>query len=475
MKFLKLLCLFICSLLIGTSFLNEKSASYTKTYALTENVETNIYEKIDAYLDESVTKAHFPAMSITIVDKTQTLFSRTYGNCKDTNVPFLLGSVSKSFTALGVMQLVEQEKIDLHSKISKYLPNSTDGERITILQLLNHTSGLGEHQNLKDYKIINSQNSHHYANVNYSLLGKIIEKVSGLKYEEYISKNIFKPLEMTKSAATYEEAKNNGLIDSYQNWFGINVNTNPNFPKNDKAWITVPAGYLSSSTTDLGKYLQMYLNGGKDIISSESINKMFFENVQVEASIPYKYGMGWTLIDETLKQPILRHSGLVETGMSVIYLLPESELGIAIAINSNDYFVGKDMMDRIDWGVALMLMGYEPNIIGDNEYTLRHLLYDFIYVFLLIIAILPLCLINIYNKKIRKGKSWIKIILLILLHLLLPILILLLPQVFFGIPFWVVGNFVPDLFTCLIVSSCLLFVGGISKSILLIFNTRHKI
>lgn len=329
------------------------------------------------------------------------------------------------------MQLVERGKIDLNAPISTYLSKSNTNNAITVRQLLNHTSGLGEHQNLGNYKIVNKQGEHIYANVNYSLLGKIIEVVSELSYEDYVTQNIFEPLSMSKSAATYEKAKENGLIETYENWFGINTKTAPKFPNSDNAWITPSAGYLSSSTADLGKYLQMYLNGGECIISNDSINKMFYENVEVQASIPYKYGMGWTLTNEPLKQPALRHSGLVETGMSTIYILPESDIGIAIAVNTNDYFVGKDMMDRIDWSIVLMLTGDNPNQIKSNEYVTMHILYDLAYFVVLVISILPLCLIMLYKKRLTAGKLWVKISVLIFIHLILPIFILLLPRMFF--------------------------------------------
>ncbi len=439
-----------------------------QTFAFAEQTERKVYDEIDSYLAYACEKAHFPAMSITVVNKENVLLSKTYGDCKSADTPFLLGSVSKSFTALCIMQLVEQGKINLTAKLSDYLPNATDGNKITILQLLNHTGGLGEHQNLDNYEIVEKQGIHKYANVNYSLLGKIIETVSGLSYENYVEKNIFEPLSMSKSAATYEKAKDNGLIQSYENWFGINTKTAPEFPASDNAWITPSAGYLSASTSDLGKYLQMYLRGGDGIISSESINKMFYENVDVQASIPYKYGMGWTLTNEPLKQPALRHSGLVETGMSTIYILPESEIGIAIAVNTNDYFVGKDMMDRIDWSIVLMLTGDKPNQIASDEYVTRHFLYDLAYFVVFLVSLLPLCLIMLYKKRLMAGKLWVKISLLALLHLVLPIFILLLPQMFFATPLWVVCAFVPDMFTTIIVSSCLLFIGGIIKSILLI-------
>lgn len=370
------------------------------------------------------------------------------------------------------MQLVEQGKIDLNAKLSDYLPNATDGNKITILQLLNHTSGLGEHQNLGNYKIVEKQGVHKYANINYSILGKVIECVSGLSYEDYVVENIFEPLSLSRSAATYEKAKNNGLIDTYENWFGSNIKTAPKFPKSNDAWISTSAGYLSSSTADLGKYLQMYLRGGQSIISSDSINKMFYENVEVQANIPYKYGMGWTLTNEPLKQPALRHSGLVETGMATIYILPESEIGIAIAVNTNDYFVGKDLMDRIDWSVILMLTGDKPNQITANEYVTRHFLYDLAYFVVFAISILPLCLIIMYKKRLTTGKLRVKISILILLHLILPIFILLIPQMFFATPLWVVSAFVPDMFTTIVISSCLLFIGGIAKSILLIIKRK---
>lgn len=473
MKIIKSLCFLLCFVVLGGICFLGTNLNQTQTFVLAEQAESNIYNEIDSYLTDAFIKAHFPAMSITIVNKENVLFSKTYGDCESTDTPFLLGSVSKSFTALSIMKLVEQGKINLNAKLFNYLPNAKDGDKITILQLLNHTSGLGEHQNLGNYKIIGKQGIHKYANVNYSILGKVIECVSGLSYEDYVEEKIFEPLSMSKSATTYEKAKDNGLIDSYENWFGLNIKTAPKFPKSNNAWITTSAGYLSSSTSDLGKYLQMYLRGGESIISSDSINKMFYENVDVQANIPYKYGMGWTLTNEPLKQPALRHSGLVETGMATIYILPESEIGIAIAVNTNDYFVGKDLMDRIDWSFVLMLTGDKPNQIIANEYITRHLLYDLAYFVVFAISILPLFLIMLYKRRLAIGKLWIKICILILLHLILPILILLLPQIFFATPLWVVLAFVPDMFTTIVISSCLLFIGGIAKSINLIIKRKR--
>ncbi|MEE0872606.1 MAG: serine hydrolase domain-containing protein [Ruminococcus sp.] len=432
-------------------------------------------DTVDEYLQTCVENAHIPALSITIVNKDNVLFSSCYGECDDCDTPFVLGSVSKSFTAVCVMQLIEQGKINLDEKISAYLPNAADGDKITVSQLLNHTGGLGEHQTLENFHIINEQGEHHYANVNYSLLGKIIEKVSGLSYEEYVTKNIFEPLDLSHTAATQKESINNGLIDGYTDFWGFQLKRSHKYPTSENAWITVPAGYLSSSTNDLGRYLQMYLNGGEDIISKQSIDKMFYgDTVYVEDDVPFWYGYGWATVKEPLSEPVLRHSGLVETGTSCVFILPESGLGVAITTNVNDYFVTNEMMDSLGWGVILMLLGESPNEIADNAYLLNHLRIDLIMIAVFAVAVLPLCFLIRYRKSLKKNKKVRKVITLVIYHLILPIFILLVVPVFFQTPLWVAEAFVPDVFITVVLSSTMLFVTGVIKSIMLIHNIRVK-
>lgn len=433
-------------------------------------------DTIDEYLQTCVKNAHIPALSVTIVDKDNVLFSGCYGECDNCDTPFVLGSVSKSFTAVCVMQLVEQGKINLDEKVSAYLPNAADGDKITVSQLLNHTGGLGEHQTLENYHIINQQNEHHYANVNYSLLGKIIEKVSGLSYEEYVTKNVFEPLELSHTAATQTESINNGLIDGYTDYWGFQLKRSHKYPTSENAWITAPAGYLSSSVNDLGRYLQMYLNDGEDIISKQSVNKMFYgDTVYVEDDVPFRYGYGWATVKEPLPEPVLRHSGLVETGTSCVFILPESGIGVAITTNVNDYFVTNEMMDSLGWGVILMLLGESPNEIADNAYLLNHLRIDLIMIAVFAVAVLPLCFLIRYRKSLKKNKKVRKIISLVIYHLILPIFILLIVPVFFQTPLWVAEAFVPDVFITVILSSTLLFITGIIKTIMLIYYlTKEK-
>lgn len=437
------------------------------------STEADLYSNIDGYLQKCVENANIPAMSVSIVNKDEVLFSGNYGQCKSGDTPFLLGSVSKSFTAVCIMQLAEQQKIDLAAAVSTYLPNATDGDKITVSQLLNHTSGLGEHQTLEDYKIVDKQGVHHYANVNYSLLGEIIEAVSGKSYPEYISTNLFEPLKLSHTAAALDESIENGLIDGYTNYWGVPIKTKHKYPSSENTWITIPAGYISSSSNDLGKYLQMYLNGGNGIISKESINTMFYgDTVYVEGDVPFWYGYGWATVKEPFSEPVLRHSGLIETGTSCVFILPESDIAIAIEANVNDYFVTNEMMDSLGWGVVLMLLGDSPNEIAGSAYRLRHLWMDLIMLTILFAAILPWCFLPRYVHRIKRRKLSLSIILLLLFHVLLPVFIVLLVPVFFATPLWVAKAFVPDVFITVMISSALLFMAGLVKSILFICFAR---
>lgn len=471
-KTISLICIAVLSIICLLNSICSTQLAYAKTDT---KAKSDIYNDINTYLQSSMKSTHIPSMSVTIVNKDKILFSKGYGDCESSDTPFFLGSVSKSFTAVCIMQLSEQGKIDLNDNISTYLPDSFDGDKITIRQLLNHTSGLGEHQTLENYKVINEQEVHNYANVNYSLLGEIIEIVSGKSYNDYITENLFEPLQLSNTAATLDESIKNGVIDGHINYWGFNIKRNHQYPSSKNAWITVPAGYISSSTNDLGKYLQMYLNGGNGILSEQSIDKMFYgDTAYIDDDVPYWYGYGWATVKEPLPEPVLRHSGLIETGTSCVFILPESDIAIAITANVNDYFVTNNMLDSLGWGIVLMLLGNPPNEITSNSYIWNHIWLDFIMLIILIVAILSLCLLPKYSKKIKCRKNTTALLLLILFHLLLPTFILLLIPIFFATPLWVAKAFVPDVFITVIASSVLLFVSGLIKTVILFLRSLER-
>ena len=138
------------------------------TFSGVAYAESNIelFQEINEHLQIAIEEANIPGMAVSIVDKDSVLFSNTYGNCESIDTPFLIGSTTKSFTALAIMRLVEQGKIDLDEPISTYICGLSIGDRVTVRQLLNQTSGFSTYQTRNNLTITDSYNKHVYANVN---------------------------------------------------------------------------------------------------------------------------------------------------------------------------------------------------------------------------------------------------------------------------------------------------------------------
>lgn len=444
----------------------------TFSISTTVHAETNqeTYLQINEYLQSELNKAHIPGMAITVVNKDEVLFSNTYGNCSSVDTPFIIGSMSKSFTAIAIMQLVEQGEINLDDYVSKYLPELSVGDRIKVRQLLNQTSGLATYQTRNKLKITESYNTHIYANVNYGLLGEIIEVISGMSYEEYIKENLYAPIGMSDSYTSLEEAKNNGLIAGYRNYFGFSIPQEVAFP-DKQGWSSVSGGGLISSASDMGKYLQMYLNNGNGVVSAESINTVFYDNVYDASSSTY-YGMGWSL-DNSYRETVLGHGGLVENYMSYMFILPQSGIGVVMLVNTNDYFVSNNMINTIGESIILSFMDEEPIELGVMTYVTSHLLIDIAYLVVFLVSLLPLVFIKKWFLKAKNKKKRNVILTGGLLHLVFPTLLLLLPTLI-GTPFFVVRGFVPDLFLILVVSAMLSYTTGAVKIVLLWRNHKRS-
>lgn len=225
--------------------------------ASTSNLGEDIQKKLDTYLQDVQKYYHIPGMAVKVVSSSGELYSETYGDCKNGDQMFFIGSESKSFTALSIMQLCEKGLMNLDDEVNQYLPDISLEKPVTVRQLLNHSSGLGRYQNLKSMKILNHYGTHEYANVNYDLLGKIVEAVSGQTFADYVKANILEPIGMEHTTADMETVKKSDMVPGYRNYFGIPVPVKQVYPEED-SWFQVPAGYIASSPNDMSRYLQMY-------------------------------------------------------------------------------------------------------------------------------------------------------------------------------------------------------------------------
>lgn len=423
--------------------------------------EITDYSSIDKQIAEDIEKYHIPAMAVAVVDKDSVLFENTYGNCENADLPFIIGSMSKSFTATAIMQLYEQGKIDLESPIDAYIDTSkwfeenTDHSRITVKDLLNHTSGITTYQTFGSLKSTEQYGSYEYANANYGLLGLIIEAVSGMSYEQYIEQNIFEPIGMSHSAASLEKSKENGLIDGYRNYFGIYVAGKPDYPEeiHEGTWTNIPAGYLSSSVTDMEKYLQMYLRGGENIVSSESVDRMFYENVS-DGNGSY-YGMGWEYMPDLYSKPIIAHAGLVENYTSNMFILPEKGMAVVVLVNMNDYLVCNNLLGNI----VMPLLG-EPKQKLPNLYLILHAVIDVICFVIFFISIHSAVTLKKWRTKTSEKKMFVSDF---IRHMILPIVLLAIPPIM-ATPYKVVWLFAKDIMLVIIINAVLLLAVGVYKA-----------
>ncbi len=423
------------------------------------------YSLLGQQIAEDVESYHIPAMALAVVDKDGVLYEQTFGKCETADEPFIIGSMSKSFTAIAIMQLHEQGKIDLDSPINKYIDTSEWFENnneygiITVKNLLNQTSGITTYQTFGSLKCTASYGSHVYANANYGLLGLIVESVSDMPYEEYIEKNIFEPLGMSHSAATLEKSKENGLIDGYRNYFGIPIAGEPDYPQKIQkgTWTNIPAGYLSSSLSDMEKYLQMYLNDGQTIISPESVNSMFYDNVPVDDGTCY--GMGWNYVPNMFSKPMLMHAGLVENYTSNMFIIPEKGIAVVVLVNMNDYLVCNNLIGNI----IAPLLGEEKQELP-NLYVIFHIIIDTVYLLLFFIGIYSLATLKKWKTKAENKQLFV---LDIIRHIIFPILLLSIPMII-GTPQKVLWLFVKDLSIVIITSAALLITVGVYKAVFLL-------
>ena len=205
-----------------------------------------------------------------------------------------------------------------------------------------------------------------YSNMNYNLLGLIIEAASGESYEDYIQNHIFAPLQMTHSYTSQPEAKQNGLAVGHRYWFAIPF-AEPNLPLPRGS---LPTFLIISSSEDMARYLIAHLNEGRydnaQILSAAGIDELHRPAVEVNAMGLYfdHYGMVW-IIEETARTRIVSHPGTLPNFFAYMAILPEQKKGVVLLVNANQL-----MMDLAQWefgaGVAKQLAGERsvPNRSG---------------------------------------------------------------------------------------------------------------
>ncbi len=456
----------ITAVLLSTMMILTMTSCGTTQVTKHVNEASDRYTNIDKALADNVSKYHVPAMAVMEVSSDEILFSGCYGECTGADQDFIIGSLSKSFTALAIMQLSEKGLVDVDSSIteymdcSRYFKKGTDYKRITVRNLLNQTSGIDTYATLGDLVSTDSYGSHVYANANYSLLGVIIQNVTGMSYSDYMQKNVFSPLGLKNTYASLSEEAKENMVKGYRNFFGLEIAGAPDYPNDlEKAtWTSVPGGYIISSPTDMGRYLQMYLRGGENIISRDSIKRMFFENVPGEAEGEC-YGMGWFYTAENGKTKIC-HTGLVENYVAYMYIYPDDDKAGIVLVSMNDYLVGNMYLNNV---IAPLTGEGLPD--RSVMYLVLHGVIDLACIMLLAVAIYPAVTIKKWKAK---KKS---VVFEIFRHLVFPAGLL--TGMNCLAPLFVIWLFAKDIWFVTVICAGLLLLGGLYK-LGIVIRTKQK-
>ena len=434
--------------------------------------------RMDAYLAANFPRAGAPGLAVAVVDAGGVRYLRTFGDCPDADALFVVGSLSKSFTAVAVMQLVEQGAVDLDAPASRYAPGYDVPDEVTVRSLLNQTSGFGAYDSLAeaaDGELGETFGAFSYANANYDLLGRVVEGASGEDYACYLDEHVLEPLGMASTTADPARAEALGMVPGHRDWFGLPVADGFRHAQGDGAWGGPASGYVASSVRDMASYLRMYLNGGMGgdgarVLSADSVRRMFLDRVPDPEGDTY-YGMGWTSFSWDDGELVLSHDGQVENYTASMCLLPERGIGIVALSDANDNAGGNIRFFDLVGGVVSVAIGGTGQPMDDAWTWAWRQRVDVLYASALLLAVSPLLLTGRWRRRLsaacRGGVAPIvrarslRMLLVrgVLLHVALPACILALPFVW-GVPWRDLLTFSPDVSTVLLASAGLLVVAG---------------
>lgn len=435
---------------------------------------------IQKFVERETEAASIPGVAYAVIDG-DTVTTGQYGKLakggeievSDSTV-FIIGSISKSFTAVAIMQLKEIGLLNLDDAVSLHLPefDDTSAGSITIRQLLSHTSGystLQGNSNQTDFttdvnalerrvaslRYIEPANvpgeSWSYANVNYQLLSRIVEVLSDQEFGEYVETAIMKPLGMRDSRMINWEVGNNDAL-GHRPWFW----TKMQYDGRGAGRGSLGQGGVMSSSRDMANYLSMMMNGKDDILTAVSKQEM----MRVASSTSPEYGLGWFLSPE---KGLVFHSGANPGFEALATMRPKDRKAFVILTNGGSGF-GFGNTEYLRRGATVLAL-------DGSEETPPGFATKGAFLFLCLLPILFLVSAVRFWKKRKpisvKGKPgrffyiWTP---LILATLLAYVLLILLPSSF-GADLKTATLFQPDVGLLLILSSIAGLVWAIVRGV----------
>lgn len=322
---------------------------------LTAETAQTALDQVQPHFEDFLRNTQSPGLAISLSSGEETLVDRYWGfanlEAKQPITPktrFEIGSISKSFTGILILQLVEAGLLELHAPVERYLPwfqlEHSQGT-ITVHHLLTHTAGLvmgsdAVPESLYALLLVCKLKPgwppgtrFHYSNVGYKLLGAILERVLGQPLEHIIRTRILEPLGMTSSLASITQAIRPQLATGYTSQYDDRPvhSSHKRFPATFVEADTAD-GSIVSTAEDLSKYARMLLYGGSKLISDSSFTLLTTGHQSFGPDGSYGYGL---TISELHGFKVVSHSGGMLGFTSMLLTVPALELSIVALCNSS--------------------------------------------------------------------------------------------------------------------------------------------
>lgn len=348
------------------------------------------FEEVDAYIQETMRRLPIRGVSLAIVRDDQILYLQGYGIANEAGdrvtpqTPFMLASVTKTFTALAVQQLATEGKLDIDDTLQTYIPEFRLADAhatatMTIRHLLEHTSGISEQEGTQPYlhspqttfaqalnrltrykSVAAPGTQYEYSNWNYVLLGEVIARASGQSYTDYMQAHVLDPLDMTNASfADYHTlphpATGNLIV------FGARL------PYDEKHIpVMLSAGYLTASAEDMAHYLIPFFNGGQ------------YRN---QTLLPVE-GQGWfdAIWQWHPGQPGdigYAYSGGHNSVNTAIQLFSLHEVGVAVLMNTRlDALLPGPSASQIAFNIARLVSGFSYEVPSNKGFYRGYAMLD---------------------------------------------------------------------------------------------------
>ncbi len=338
---------------------------YGQTFGQTDKAEAdikNIMKELDVI-----------GLSVAVVKKEKIIYNNSFG-LKDIagNIPltnkdiFRIASISKSFSATSVMQLVEAGKISLNDDFSKLIGFTIRNPKypetvITLRMVMSHTSSINDSQGYFNLDVINPAKGadwtkcysdyepgkgYRYCNLNYNMVGTVIEKISGERFDNYVKRHVLDPLQLYGGynvdsldaglfVTLYEYDSTKKFISS-PGAYASRREQLRNYVMGYSTPIFSPTGGIKISAADLAKYMMMHMNKGK-YNGVRIISKKSSKTMQTKIAEQEGYGLALTNVENLIPGKVMTgHTGSAYGLYSAMFFNPKEKFGIVVITNGSN-------------------------------------------------------------------------------------------------------------------------------------------